>query len=47
MMVKVMGVPLKTENEDAAAALACFGQWVRRAEGYRETTIEGDAWRYR
>ena len=32
-----MGVPLKTEQRRSHTAVAGFGLWVRRAEGYRET----------
>jgi len=32
-----MGVSLKTEQRRSHTAVAGFGPWVRRAEGYRET----------
>jgi len=31
-----MGVSLKTEQRRSHTAVASFGPWVRRAEGYRE-----------
>jgi len=36
-MAEAMGVSLKTEQRRSHIALAGFGPWVRRAEGYRET----------
>jgi len=36
-MAEAMGVSLKTEQRRSHTALAGFGPWVRRAEGYRET----------
>jgi len=32
-----MGVSLKTEKRRSHTAVAGFGPWVRRADGYRET----------
>ena len=36
-MAEAMGVSLKTEQRRSHTAVAGFGPWVRRAEGYRET----------
>jgi len=36
-MAEAMGVSLKTEQRRSHTAVASFGPWVRRAEGYRET----------
>ncbi len=36
-MAEATGVPLKTEQRRSHTAVAGFGPWVRRAEGYRET----------
>jgi hypothetical protein len=35
-MAEAMGVSLKTEQRRSHTAVAGFGPWVRRAEGYRE-----------
>jgi len=36
-MAEAMGVSLQTEQRRSHTAVAGFGPWVRRAEGYRET----------
>jgi len=36
-MAEAMGVSLKTEQRRSHTAVAGFGPWVRRAEGYWET----------
>jgi hypothetical protein len=36
-MAQAMGISLKTEQRRSHTAVAGFGPWVRRAEGYRET----------
>jgi len=35
-MAEAMGVSLKTEQRRSHTAVAGFGPWVRRAEGYRK-----------